>query len=202
VDTDQAREVWNERYSAREYVWTVTVNQFVESYLADLEPGEAIDLGGGEGRNAVWLAKRGWKVTTVDISSVGLAKAARLADDHGVSIELVEADATTWESEAPVDLVLLSYLQLEPADRAAVLAHAPTWVRPGGRLFLVGHDRTNVTDGYGGPSSPDVCYELDEVVAALTGFDITTAEVADRVVSTADGDQVALDTVVFATRPA
>lgn len=196
-----ARDVWNERYAAREYVWTATANQFVSAHLADLEPGDAIDLGAGEGRNAVWLARQGWRVTAVDISPVGLDKANRLAADNGVSIGTVEADAAQFSPDEPTDLVVLSYLQVRPEDRQAILANAPTWVRPGGTLFLVAHDKTNIGGGYGGPQDPDVCYDLDEVVAALDGFDISVAAVAERVVSTDDGERVALDTLVVATRP-
>ena len=200
-DTELARRSWNERYAEREYVWTVEPNQFVRTHLADLRPGTAIDLAAGEGRNAVWLAERGWSVTAVDFSSAGLAKAARLADDHGVSLQLVEADATEWQPDEPVDLVVLAYLQLVPEQRRTVLEHARTWLRPGGTLLLVAHDVTNVEHGHGGPPSTEVCYSLDEVTAALDGLTLTTAEVAERHVATDDGDKVALDTLVVATQP-
>ena len=192
---------WNERYSTSELIWTGRANQFVEQHLADLPPGLAIDLGAGEGRNAVWLAQRGWTVTAVDFSQVGLDKAKRLADDHDVTIDTVCADATTWEPDAPADLVVLSYLQLPAPGRSTVLAHARTWLRPGATLFVIAHDRSNVAHGYGGPPSVEVCYALDETVRALDGLEVTVAEVAERTVSTADGDRIALDTLVIATNP-
>lgn len=201
MDTDTARENWNRRYSTKEYVWTSGANQFVEQYLADLVPGRAIDLGAGEGRNSVWLAGRGWTVTAVDFSPVGLEKGARLAADHGVDVDFVEADATTYAPTTAVDLVLLAYLQLETPARRSVLAHAVDWLRPGGVIFVVAHDQSNVSDGYGGPPSPDVCYTVDETVEAFEGLDIETAIVAERIVSTETGDQVALDTVVMARQP-
>lgn len=202
MPSDMAREAWNERYAGRDFVWTVEPNQFVEQNLADLDPGTAIDLGAGEGRNAVWLALRGWQVTAVDFSRGGLDKAARLAGDNRVSIELVEADATTYQPDAPVDLVLISYLQLPPEGRRIVLDHARSWLVPNGTLLVVAHDQTNVAAGYGGPSSVEVCYDLDETVAALDGLDIVTATVAERVVETDEGPQTALDTLVVARRPA
>ncbi|MCP3990403.1 MAG: class I SAM-dependent methyltransferase [Actinomycetia bacterium] len=201
MQTETARQAWDERYSAREYVWTVEVNQFVEAHLADLEPGTAIDLAAGEGRNSVWLAMRGWEVTAVDFSSVGLAKANRLAEDNKVSIKTVEADATTYQHEGLVDLVVVSYLQLEPEGRQAALEHAKTWLRPGATLFLIAHDRSNIDNGWGGPSAPQVCYTPEEATAALDGLEIKRAEVAERPVSTDDGEQIALDTLVIATRP-
>ena len=192
---------WDERYSTSELIWTGRANQFVEAHLGDLTPGTAIDLGAGEGRNAVWLAGRGWSVTAVDFSQVGLDKALRLADEHGVTIAVERADATTWAPPAPVDLVVLSYLQLPTDERRTVLEHAATWLNPGGTLFVIAHDRSNVTDGYGGPPSPDVCYTVDETVDALAGLDVVTAEVAQRHVDTPDGTKIALDTLVIARRP-
>jgi len=192
---------WDERYSTSELIWTGRANQFVEANLADLEPGTAIDLGAGEGRNAVWLASRGWTVTAVDFSQVGLDKAQQLAAEHGATITTVQADATTWEPDAPVDLVVLSYLQLPSDQQRIVLEHAATWLAPGGTLLVIAHDRSNVEYGHGGPPSADVCYTVDDTVAALDGLDISTAEVAERRVDTADGTKTALDTLVIARQP-
>jgi 2-polyprenyl-3-methyl-5-hydroxy-6-metoxy-1,4-benzoquinol methylase len=192
---------WDERYSTSELIWTGRANQFVEAHLTDLAPGTAIDLGAGEGRNAVWLASRGWTVTAVDFSQVGLDKAQQLASEHGVDIVTVQADATTWQPDGPVDLVVLSYLQLPADQQRIVLEHAATWLAPGGTLFVIAHDRSNVDRGYGGPPSADVCYRVEDTVAALDGLDVMIADVAERHVETADGTKVALDTLVIAQRP-
>jgi 2-polyprenyl-3-methyl-5-hydroxy-6-metoxy-1,4-benzoquinol methylase len=192
---------WDERYSTSELIWTGRANQFVEAHLGDLEPGTAIDVGAGEGRNAVWLASRGWRVTAVDFSRVGLDKADRLAAEHGVEVSTVCADATTWTPDEAVDLVVLSYLQLPSDQQHTVLEHAATWLHPGGTLFVIAHDRSNVEHGHGGPPSADVCYTVDDTVAALAGLDITTAEVVERHVDTPDGRKTALDTLVIARRP-
>ena len=193
-------EIWNERYASKDYVWTITVNQFVEAHLADLEPGMAIDLGAGEGRNAVWLASLGWQVAAVDYSPVGLEKGRRLAADHGLEdkVDFIEGDAVAWEPDQPVDLVLLSYLQLPPDERATVLEHAAGWLTPGGTVFVIAHDVSNVESGHGGPPSAAVCYTVDECVDAFAELDVTTAEVVERRVETPDGVRVALDTLVIA----
>jgi 2-polyprenyl-3-methyl-5-hydroxy-6-metoxy-1,4-benzoquinol methylase len=192
---------WDERYSTSELIWTGRANQFVEAHLADLEPGTAIDVGAGEGRNAVWLASRGWSVTAVDFSRVGLDKADQLASEHSVEVSTVCADATTWTPAAPVDLVVLSYLQLPSDQQRTVLEHAATWLNPGGTLFVIAHDRSNVEHGHGGPPSEEVCYTVDDTVDALAGLDITTAEVVERHVDTPDGTKTALDTLIIARRP-
>jgi len=192
---------WDDRYSTKELIWTGRANQFVEAHLTDLAPGTAIDLGAGEGRNAVWLASRGWTVTAVDFSQVGLDKAQQLASEHGADIVTVQADATTWQPDDPVDLVVLSYLQLPSDQQRIVLEHTATWLAPGGTLFVIAHDRSNVDRGHGGPPSAAVCYSVADTVAALAGLDVTTAEVAERHVETDDGTKVALDTLVIAQRP-
>jgi 2-polyprenyl-3-methyl-5-hydroxy-6-metoxy-1,4-benzoquinol methylase len=96
---------WDERYAGPELVWGLGPNCFVAEELATLPPGRAIDLGTGEGRNAIWLAERGFTVTAVDFSQVGLARAAGLAAERRVSVDWVHADlldyqprraATTW----------------------------------------------------------------------------------------------------------
>ena len=191
---------WDERYSTSELIWTGRANQFVEAHLTDLEPGTAIDLGAGEGRNAVWLASRGWTVTAVDFSQVGLDKAQQLAAEHGVDIVTVQADVTTWQPDSQVDLVVLSYLQLPADQQRSVLEHAATWLTPGGTLFVIAHDRSNVERGHGGPPSADVCYTVDDTVAALDGLDVVVADVVERPVETTDGPKVALDTLVIARR--
>jgi SAM-dependent methyltransferase len=198
-----AMQRWDERYAARDYVWDVAPNQFVERYLAQLSAGRAIDLAAGEGRNAVWLARRGWRVTAVDFSQVGLEKARQLAADHGVTdrLELVRADALGYEPPEPVDLVVIAYLQIPSAQQRIVLEHAAGWLRPGGTIFIVAHDRSNVEAGHGGPADPEVCYDADATVQALAGLDIVSSEVVPRRVETDDGPRTALDTLVMARMP-
>ena len=191
---------WDERYSSKDYLWTVEPNRFVQQHVAQLTPGTAIDLATGEGRNAVWLAGQGWQVTAVDFSPVGLDKARRLAADHDVDVEWVEADVTAYQPSATFDLVLVAYLQLSTPQRVEVLRRAAGWVASGGTMLVVAHDRSNVTEGHGGPPSPEVCYDVDETVAALECLTPSVAEVARRPVQTDEGERVALDTVVIATR--
>ena len=164
------RTAWDERYASKDYLWTVEPNRFVQQHVAQLTPGTAIDLATGEGRNAVWLAGQGWQVTAVNFSPVGLDKARRLAADHDVDVEWVEADVTAYQPSATFDLVLVAYLQLSTATRVEVLRRAAGWVARGGTMLVVAHDRSNVTEGHGGPPSPEVWYDVDETVAALEGL--------------------------------
>jgi SAM-dependent methyltransferase len=163
-------EAWNERYRASELVWSAGPNQFVEAELAELAPGRALDLAAGEGRNAIWLARQGWRVTAVDFAEAGLEKGRLLAE--GLDIDWVCADATTWAGDPSgdgYDVCLLAYLQLADAERRAAVRNGYASLRVGGTFLLVAHDRTNLTEGTGGPSDPAVLMTAEDVLADLGG---------------------------------
>jgi SAM-dependent methyltransferase len=193
---------WDDRYRGADLVWSAGPNQFVEQYCRDLTVGRAIDLGAGEGRNALWLAERGWDATAVDYSSVAIDKARQIADRRGVAITAEIADLTTYvPAKDAYDLVVIAYFHLVADQLAPILRRAAEAVAPGGKLVLVGHDRSNIESGYGGPQHPAVLSTPDEVVAAIGDvLTIEIAEVAERHVQTDDGERVALDTVVVAHR--
>jgi ubiquinone/menaquinone biosynthesis C-methylase UbiE len=86
------REYWEERYGTEELIWKAEPNRFLVEELEAVPPGRALDVACGEGRNAVWLALKGWRVTGADFSRSALAKAQRLATDRGVEVTWVEAD--------------------------------------------------------------------------------------------------------------
>jgi SAM-dependent methyltransferase len=193
---------WDERYAGPELVWGSGPNCFVAEELATLPPGRAIDLGTGEGRNAIWLAERGFTVTAVDFSRVGLARAAGLAAGRGVSVDWVHADLLDYQpTPGGYDLVLIAYIQL-PADRLTALARtAATALAPGGTLLAVGHDRDNLTRGHAGPKDLSVLWTPQVVTAGLTGVTVQQAEQVNRTVTTPDGERTAIDTLVRAVRP-
>ncbi|MGI9603571.1 MAG: class I SAM-dependent methyltransferase [Acidimicrobiales bacterium] len=193
---------WDNRYRAEELVWSAEPNQFVAQHLSELAPGAAIDMAAGEGRNAVWLAQRGWTVTAVDFSPVALEKVRARAEANQVEVTIREADLRIWRP-APdsVDLALIVYLQLPHDQERDVIVVAAAAVRLGGTFFLVAHDRSNIEHGHGGPQDPSVLPDVELVVGQLDQFDIDTAEVVERHVTTPDGDRVALDTLVVARRP-
>ncbi|OKI53547.1 class I SAM-dependent methyltransferase [Micromonospora sp. CB01531] len=195
---------WDARYAGTpDLVWGVEPNRFVVEAVDGLSPGSALDLAAGEGRNAAWLAERGWRVTAVDFSPMGVERGRELAARRGVSVEWRVADVTTYRPvPGSYDLVLISYLHLPAADLARVLDTARQALRPGGTLVVVGHDRANLTGGTGGPQDPAILLTPEAVVDGLAGLRIQRAETARRPVPTGDGGSVdALDTVVVATRP-
>jgi len=194
---------WDARYAAAPgLVWTGEPNRFVVEELAHLPPGRALDLAAGEGRNAVWLAARGWRVTAVDFSSVAVERGRGLAAERGVDVDWLVADLLTWTPPpASFDLVLIAYLHLPAADMAGVLRRACDALAPRGTLLVVGHDRANLTAGVGGPQDPALLYTPDEIVANLDGLRVHRADTARRPVRVDDRTVDALDTVVVAVRP-
>jgi SAM-dependent methyltransferase len=184
---------WDQRYAASELVWSAAPNQFVASELADLPPGRALDVATGEGRNAIWLADRGWDVTAVDFSLVGLDKARTLQTRHergrDMHISWVHADVLEYDADSRAfDLVLIAYLQLPADQRRAALRRAFDALVEGGTFFLVAHDSTNLTGGTGGPQDPSVLLTAEEVLGDLDGerFEVERAERVARQVEPDD----------------
>ena len=197
------RAVWDERYAATELVWSAEPNVFVAEVTGDLPPGRALDLACGEGRNAIWLAGRGWRVTAVDFSAVAVDKGRKLAARAGVDVEWRCEDVLAWEPRPrSFDLVVLSYLQLPGPALAGVVGRAGEALAPGGTLVVVGHARANLDGGVGGPQDPAVLYEPDEVVGWVGGLVVARAEHVRRTVETPDGPRQAVDTLVVASRDA
>ena len=195
------RDDWNRRFAASGYLFGTEPNRFLVSEVAGLASGSALDLACGDGRNAVWLAERGWRVTGVDFSDVALEKAARLAAGRGVEVEWLEAELLAYEPEPRVfDLVVILYLQLPAEELGAVLERAATAVAPGGTLLVVGHHRDNLEHGHGGPREPSVLYTPADLVPHLDGLHVERAQRVERPVETDAGDAIALDALVRARR--
>jgi len=197
----EARD-WDRKWRDERPAPRTEPNRFLVTAVADLAPGRALDLACGAGRNAVWLAERGWQVTGVDFSEVALEKAQELARARGVEVEWVRADALDYEPEAGAfDLVVIAYLQLPAEERRPVWRRTAAALAPGGRLFVVAHHLDNLSDGWGGPKSPAVLFTPEEVAGELSGLEILRAERAVRVATDEEGaEHEAIDAVVLARR--
>ena len=187
---------WDERYRSHEHLWSVTPNLFVADRLGGSPPGRGLDLAAGEGRNAIWLASLGWQMTAVDFSEVAVGKGRANSE----AVDFVVADVRTWEPEQSFDLILIAYLHLTPPDYETVVRRAKDWLAPGGELFLIGHDISNLAMGWGGPQYPELLWDVPEVLGWLDGMAIIEAEVVKRPVDTDDGRKYARDTLVRARK--
>ena len=190
---------WDRRYSGKDLLWSTEPNRFLEAEVADMEPGRALDLAAGEGRNAIWLAERGWRVRAADFSEVSIGRDRKLALERGVDVEWELADVETGTLPPETyDLVIVFYLHLPWQRMRAVLHRAVRAVAQGGTFLLVGHDRTNLERGHGGPRSPDVLYGPEDVAGELGGLEITEAARRLRPVENEDGTFTAIDCLVRA----
>jgi len=187
-------EEWDQRY-AEQRQWSAEPNALVGELLAVLPPGDAVDLAAGEGRHALWLAGLGWRVTAVDFSDVGLGR-GRSQPGAG-EVTWVTADVTAWATEPEsLDLVLVAYLHLADADTTALLTRAVGWLRPGGRLLVLGHDVENITAGVGGPQEPAILHSVDRLAPVAALLDVDRLEQVRR--ATPAG--TALDTLLWGRR--
>lgn len=194
-------EQWDRRYAGSELLWTAQPNRFLVAEVLGLRPGRALDLACGEGRNTVWLAEQGWRVTGVDFSGVALAKARSLAEARRVDPEWLQANLVEHEPErGAYDLAIVLYLQVPAAERRTILRRAAAALAPGGVLLVVAHDSSNLEHGWGGPQDPAVLYTAAHVIADLDGegLEIERAETVGRPVETPDGEKTALDLLVRA----
>lgn len=193
---------WNARYASTDLVWSAEPNRFVREIVEPWPAGRAIDVACGEGRNAIWLAERGWTAEGIDFSDVAIDKARRLADGRGVAVDFRVVDATTDPLPAVHDLVLLCYLQLPHDEIAAAVANAVPGLAPGGALLFIAHALDNLAHGVGGPQSPDVLYTPEQIAALAVehGLTVERAEHVLRPVDTPDGTKDAIDLVLIARR--
>lgn len=198
---------WDAKYAERDLVWSAGPNVFVEQYAADLPVGRALDVAGGEGRNALWLADRGWDATVADFSQVALDRALRIREERGekngaFGVRRVDVLAEPL-GDHDYDLVVVAYLQLAELQRRVALRSAADAVAPGGHLLVVAHHTDNLEQGYGGPQNAMWLYSESDVEADIagSGLEPVVSERAARTIATDDGPRTAWDAVVLARRP-
>ena len=186
---------WDGRYSEKQQ-WSSEPNRLVAELVGDLPSGDAVDLAAGEGRHALWLAGRGWRATAVDFSAVGLDR-GRAQPGADVVTRIVD-DVRTWTApDASLDLVLVAYLHLPQEETVPLLTRAVDWLRPGGRLLVLGHDVENLTAGAGGPPDPEILHSVERLAPVAARLDVDRLEQVRR--ETPAG--TALDTLLWGRRP-
>lgn len=189
-----AERFWEDFYRERDAVWSGRPNPLLVREAAALSPGSVLDLGCGEGGDAVWLARRGWRVTAVDISATALARAATHADEAGVGdrIEWVRHDLSRSVPGGSFDLVSAQFLQSPvagPGEWQAIVRGAADAVAPGGVLLIVWHAgwpswvETPPTE-YRFPSVPEM---LDALGLPRDGWTVALTELVERETDGPDG---------------
>lgn len=180
---------WDERYSAEGYYYGTDPNDFLDEQAHCIVPGGAVlCLGEGEGRNAVHLAGRGFEVTAVDQSPVGLAKAERLAAVRGVHVHTVVADLADWPLGRECwDGIVSIWCHLPRVLRAAVHRQVVAALRPGGVFVLEAYTPDQLRFRTGGPTDPELMPTLADLRGELQGLDLVVAAECERVVHEGKG---------------
>jgi thioredoxin reductase len=197
-----SRDYWEERYGSAERVWSGNPNPQLVTAAAGLAPGTALDVGSGEGADAIWLASRGWNVTGVDVSQAALDRAARHAAEAGVDVTWRQVDAMDWDpAPAQFDLVSAQYVHLPGPARDALHRRLAAAVRPGGTLLIVGHHPADLEQPIRRPRLPHLMFTAEEIATVLdpAAWDIVTSA-PERPIDH-DGQKITLtDAVLRAVR--
>lgn len=201
---------WDERYRSRESLWSDEPNPTLVTEVSPLGPRSAIDVGCGEGADAIWLAKRGWRVTGLDISRVALARAAsaeeRYRSEIATPIVWQQADLLAWTpGELRFDLVTAHFVHFPQAARVRFFATLAACVASGGTLLIVGHDPSDLATNVRRPPDPAVLPTASDIARALDAgaWDIQCCETRPRPATDRDERPATVnDAIVRATRRA
>ena len=172
---------WDDRYAAEDYAYGLDPNAFFAEMAMYIPDGPVLCLAEGEGRNAVYLAKLSHRVTAVDQSAMGLAKALRLAETTGVVIETVHADLESFEIIPGAWAgIVATFAHLPPALRRRVHAAVVQGLKPGGVFILEAYTPAQLALGTGGPKVPELLMTLDNLRDELCGLEFIVAREIER----------------------
>ncbi len=198
---------WDERYRSAPRVWSGQPNPQMVTEVAGRSPGRALDVGCGEGADAIWLARRGWDVVAADISGVAIQRGEQHARDAdpvaAARIEWRQADLLARPPEpGSFDLVSVQFMHLPPEPRRRLFTSLAAAVRVGGALLVVGHHPSDLASGVPRPPMPELFYTADAVAGLLdSSWTVEVSEARPRTATTPDGVDVAIhDAVLVATR--
>jgi thioredoxin reductase/SAM-dependent methyltransferase len=205
-ETMFSEAAWEERYRSKPAIWSGNPNPHLIAQVGATRPGQALDVGCGEGADAVWLAQHGWYVTAVDISRTAIERATDHASSAGVasSIDFRHADLGEQAPEpAAYDLVTSQFMHLPPDERRALFAALAASVAPSGTLLIVGHHPTDLRTSAHRMHFPDMMFSAEEVAESLdpSDWDIEFAGTRARAATDPEGRDITIrDAVLIARR--
>ncbi len=197
-------DFWDERYRSADAVWSGEPNGQLIAEVSELAPGVALEVGCGEGADAIWLAQRGWRVTATDISAVALergrAQAAVVGDDVARRIEWLCADITTWEPPAAAyDLVSAHFMHFANPQRAVVFRRLAGAVKPRGTLLIVAHHPSDLQTTARRWPMPEYFYTAEDITASLEPerWNVVVAESRAREIVDPAGQTITIHDVIL-----
>jgi len=195
---------WDARYAGHGHaLWSGDPNAVLVAEATDLPPGRALDVGCGEGADALWLADRGWQVTAVDISAVALRRGQAEGARRGLGVEWVHADLLAAPPQpGAFDLVTSHFLHVPTAERERLYASLAAAVAPGGTLLLVAHHPSDLDTSIGRPRLPDLFFTAEQLAAQLDPelWSVEVAEARPREATDPQGRRITISDTVLRAR--
>ena len=175
------RGLWEERFSTEVYLFGTDPNEFLRDNVALLPVGSVLCLAEGEGRNAVFLAERGFEVHSVDLAPAGVAKTLRLAEQRGVEVDAVAADLETFDiATERWDAIISIFAHMPPQIRRGLHARVVAALKPGGVFLLEAYTPGQVGRGTGGPPTAEMTMTLNALSDELAGLEFIHAVEIER----------------------
>ena len=196
-------EFWDERYRSRDVLWSGEPNEQLIAEVSGIAPGTALDVGCGEGADAIWLAERGWHVTATDISAVALergrAQSLVVGEDVARAIDWVQADILAWEPPVAYDLVSAHFMHFAQPQRDVVFRRLAAAVNPDGTLLIVSHHPSDLQTTARRWPMPEYFYTADDIIASLdaANWDVHVAEARPREVTDPDDRPITVHDVIL-----
>lgn len=195
-------QFWDEKYGNRDQVFSGAPNGVLVTEITDLPPGQALDVGCGEGADALWLARHGWLVTAVDISRIALQRAASTGADIDGRVAWTRADLTTVPPPAGAfDLVSVQYFPLPHQPTHTALRGLLAAVAPGGTLLIASHDPADLPPRHEHGFDPSDYYQPADIARLLDDdWTVLVNETRPRTTPAPAGTHHTHDTVLLARR--
>jgi SAM-dependent methyltransferase len=202
TDDGTGKPDWDARYNQSDQIWSGDPNGALVTEVADVPPGRALDVGCGEGADAIWLARQGWAVTALDVSEVALGRARKAAADLGVTVTWLHSGLEAADVAAgSFDLVSAQYPALLKTDNRDAERALLGAVAPGGTLLVVHHAEFNSEEAKARGFDPADYLSPADIAAALSDdWTIQTQEVRDRTIAGGSGAHHSRDEVLRAQR--
>lgn len=208
MSDDSEEEFWDERYRSRDQLFSGDPNPRLVNQTEQLKPGTALDIGCGEGADAIWLAEQGWKVSAVDISTValerGASRAREIGADLAAQIDWIHEDLRTWEGpeSQSYDLVSSQFIPFPVKSRRSMFRRLADAVAPGGTLLIVSHHHSDIQTTIPRNSNEEMYFTASDVAESLDSenWDIRIDGELERLATDPDGNEVTIHDTVFNAR--
>ena len=166
------KEQWDNRYASDQYIYGYQPNEFLSSQLSKIKPGKILLPGDGEGRNAVFAAKLGWKTFAFDYSVTAKEKALSLATKEKVNIHYFNSDVEEFETIEKFDVIAVIYFHLPEKTRLSFHKKLKQFLKPNGMVILECFSKNQLQNNSGGPKNLDLLYSLEDISHDFSDYKI------------------------------